>query len=286
VVTAKAVDLAPPKARVDAGDESFIATRRNHRRALAVTAAPGLVVLVVLVVVGLATGYLPEGAVAGVVVGAGVSVALWRGASSRVLRALGATKADEDDIPGPFTQVEGLCASMGLGVPDLYLVDETIPGAMAVGRAPARGALVLTSGLLELLDPVALEGVLAHELAHVKRNDIAPATAAAALALRVPWPGSSAAAMVHRAAGHGREMQTDVQAVRVTRYPPGLRHALVAMSAADASHGPWRARRAGQVTRWLWTVVLPDAAGGRPAGEEAIGQLDLPAVRIAALDEW
>ena len=257
----------------------------NRRRGRAVAAAPGAVVLVVGVVVGAAVDAVVAGAVAGAVVGAVVAGALWRGSTRIVLGALGARPVDEEEAPGPCTLVEGLCASMGLGVPELFVVDDPLPNALAVGRGPEDSALVLTSGLVDTLDPVPLEGVLAHELSHVKANDVAPATVAAALGIVVGL-GPATSGIVHRLAGRGREFEADRRAVGVTRYPPGLRQALDAMAASAPGSGPLVSGRAGRTARWLFTVVLPDDEGRRPAGDEAAGELDAPAVRIAALDEW
>ena len=260
------------------------AVAANRRRARAVAGAPGAALAVLGVVVGVAAHVLLIGVVAGVVAGALASVALGRSATRLVLGALGARHIDEDDAPGPWTQVEGLCASMGLGVPELFLVEDPLPNALAVGRGPDDSALVLTTGLLTALDPVALEGVLAHELSHVKANDVAPATVAAAMAV-VVGSGPSAAGLVHRLAGRGREFEADRHAVGVTRYPPGLRQALDVMATWQGG-GALAGGRAGKATRWLFTAVLPDEEGRRPAGEDAADELDAPAVRIAALDEW
>jgi Zn-dependent protease with chaperone function len=218
-----------------------------------------------------------------------VATLLWRGATTVLLRSLGTGGADEDDDPRVFNLVEGLCATMGLAFPDLQLLDDPVPDALALGLRPDRAVLVLTTGLLDSLDPVELEGVLAHELTHIKRGDTAPATIAAAALLPVARIVPGASGLVHRWAGPGREFETDRLAVGVTRYPPGLRQALSTMNAAmgeaSASTGVPDARGlarrpAVQLTRWLWTVA-PGAEPTAPAGE-----LDAPMVRIAALDEW
>ena len=263
---------------------------RNKRRAATIAALPAVVLLLVGVIVGGAASALVVGAVGGAVGAAVCCVVLWRASPRIVLRALGARLVDEAEVPGPCTQVEGLCATMGLPVPAIYLIDDQIPDAMAVGRGLKDGALVLTSGLLPLLDPVALEGVLAHELAHLKRGDTAPASVAAALVLVLGLP-SAGGYNVLALAGRGREFEADQHAVSMTRYPPGLRQALDRMCLATADGGGPPAgslayRRAGQVTRWLFTVPLPPRAGGRGRGEDLSGRLDAPSVRIAALDEW
>ena len=265
----------------------------NRRRAMAVLALPAVVVLVVAVVIGAVASALVVGVVAGVVLSIAAALGLWRGAADVVLRALRARAVEEDDVPGAFTQVEGLCATMGLPLPALYLVDDELPDALAVGRGPDDGRILLTTGLLSSLDPVALEGVLAHELAHLKRHDTTPATVGAALALLVGVGGGSGGRAVHRVAGRGREFEADRHAVGVTRYPPGLSQALASMRSASEGAGAASAMalsRAGQLSRWLFTVALPDrarwASGHVPDTEETVGELDAPAVRIAALDEW
>lgn len=262
--------------------------RRNRRRAHWLCAAPALAVVALAVAAGAASGALVVGVVAGCVVGAGVAAALWRGASRLVLSALGARRAPDDEVPGPATQVEGLCATMGLPLPSLYLVDDPLPDALSVGRSPEHGAVVLTSGLMEALDPVAVEAVLAHELAHLKRHDTAPATVGAALALLSGLGSGAGGDVVHRLAGRGREFEADRHAVGVTRYPPALSKALGTMSAATvgATAGGSLSRRGALVTRWLFTVALPDGSGGVPDTGDATGELDAPSVRIAALDEW
>ena len=263
--------------------------KANRRRAAWLCTAPAGVLVVLGLVFGAVLGALVVGVVVGAVAGACLAAGLWRGAPTLVLRAVGARPADEEDVPGPATQVEGLCASMGLPIPALYLVDDDLPDAMSVGRSPKDGALVLTSGLIGALDPVATEAVLAHELAHLKRHDTAPATVVAAMAL-VTGMGPGAAGAVHRLAGRGREFEADRHAVSVTRYPPALSKALRAMSEATVSPqtagGPLIRRRGGQVTRWLFTVALPDRSGRVPDAGDTTGELDAPLVRIAALDEW
>jgi len=127
---------------------------------------------------------------------------------------------------------------------------------------------------------------LAHELTHVKNGDIAPATVAVAVLLPVALVTASVGATVHRWAGRGREFRADADAVRVTRYPPGLRDALAAMVAGPVplAPSPLADGALARTTRWLWAVALP-GPGTEPGEKGGVGELDAPLSRIAALDE-
>ena len=111
------------------------------------------------------------GAVALVVVTAGLALWLWGLAPDAVVRAVGASPSEEWEYPRLHNLVDGLCATMGLPRPTICVVDSAVPNAMAVGRDPDSAKLVVTSGLDESLTLVELEGVLAHELVHIKRHD-------------------------------------------------------------------------------------------------------------------
>jgi heat shock protein HtpX len=268
--------------------EEATLARRNRRRGLGIAGLPGVVVGVVVAVVGILLVGPVVGLVAGVVVGVLVGVGTWWGATPALLRALHADPADEDDYARIFNLVEGLCATMGLVPPTVCVVEDDVLDALVVGRRRRVAVLVVTSGLARSLDPVQLEGVLAHELVHVKCADIVPATMAAAVALPLVAFLPAMANVVHALAGRGREFRTDRLAVSVTRYPPGLREALALMvdGPAPRAPSPLAGRGVAHVTRWLWTVSLADAAGGRKSQGGVAGELDAAAVRIAALDEW
>jgi Zn-dependent protease with chaperone function len=168
------------------------------------------------------------------------------------------------------------------------VVEDDVRAAITIGRRRDDAILVVTSGLVELLDPVQLEGVLAHELVHVKCADIVPATMAAAVTLPLVTVFPGMTNLVHVLAGRGREFRTDALAVRVTRYPPGLREALALMVDGPRPRppSPLAGRGVAHATRWLWTVSLTDEAGLRPSQGGVVGGLDDASVRIAALDEW
>lgn len=270
------------------GKQDAVEAHRNRRHALGIAALPAVVLFGVLSLV-LTVAVSPIiGVVAGAAGGLALWAAVWFGAMGLVLRSLGCSRADEDDLPRVFNLVDGLCATMGVAVPTVCVIDDPTRNALVVGRRPATSALVVTTGLVDALDPVALEGALAHELSHVRRNDVAPATVAAAIFLPLAslWP--AVGDVVHGLAGRGREFRTDQAAVSVTRYPPGLREALAVMEAGP----PPRAgsvlagRGVAMATRRLWTVALPHPSRRTAGPEDLVGDLDATSVRIAALDEW
>jgi Zn-dependent protease with chaperone function len=174
---------------------------------------------------------------------------------------------------------------MGRAPPAVWVIDDPTRNALALGRRPATAALVVTTGLVDALDPVALEGALAHELTHIRRGEVVSATVASAICLPLSvWPG--AGDLVHALAGRGREFRTDQAAAAITRYPPGLREALLSIESGPAPRpGSVLGGRVGATTRRLWMVALPDGRRDLPA-HDAVGDLDATSVRIAALDEW
>ena len=234
------------------------------------------------VVAALVAGTVVGVVAAGVVALAGWSglvAAIWRRSDGFVLRAIGARPAEPGELPRVENLVDGLCATMGLARPDLAVVHAERPNAMSVGRVPGAATLVVTDAVEASLSVVELEGLLAHELVHIKRRDTALAAVVVATAAPRAALGLADADAVHRAVGGDREYRADQRAAAVVRYPPGLGSVLTA--AADAPAVPWPpgAGRTAALTRWLWLdPVLPD--------RDPTGQLDLPVVRAAALAEW
>jgi len=175
---------------------------------------------------------------------------------------------------------DGLGVALGVPVPELRVLDDPAPNAIVLGSKPSSAVLVCTSGLLGLLDRMELEGLLAHELAHVKRGDLARAAVATRALGLVALAAPSGAALLARAAGTARESLADLHAVGVTRYPPGLASALEKIAAApDARPGGLGARVA-RLTAGLWCAPLDEAQGAAPR----IGVLTV-AERAAALRE-
>lgn len=99
-----------------------------------------------------------------------------------VLKMYKASEIPESRAPGLYRILRKLCGKAGIPVPKLYLIPNDTPNAFATGRNPSNAAVALTQGLLNLLDEDEIEGVIAHELAHVKNRDILIATVAATFA--------------------------------------------------------------------------------------------------------
>jgi Zn-dependent protease with chaperone function len=265
------------------GAEEAVAVRANRKRAVRLCLVPavlaGVVVLVVLLAVGLPVFV---GAIALVVVAASLLSGLWSQAPGAVLRSLDARPSLEWERPRLHNLVDGLCATMGLSPPAIVVVDSPVPNALALGRDPVSAVLVVTAGLDTALTLVELEGVLAHELVHIKRHD----TVVAGVAIVTTRPLAAVrgrawgTARVHRLIGEGRAFDADQRAARVVRYPTGIGSALQVMAGSGAPGGSWPPGTGltAALTRWLW---IDPMAG--TSGESMEGNLDDTRVRAAAL---
>ncbi|HZQ58692.1 MAG TPA: M48 family metalloprotease [Acidimicrobiales bacterium] len=223
-----------------------------HRAAARVVAAASGAVagaaIIVAVVVALLTAWW-AGIVAAAVVGGGAWAWLvgprWRSAEARALALAGPARPAA--APGEarvLNLVEGLAPGAGLARPELMVIDDEAPNALALGRDARRGVVVVTSGLLSALDRMQLEAVVAHLLVQVRDGVTAAAT------LSLAFRPSRAPAPVDMA-------QADTAAVALTRYPPALAAALEVVAAG----GPAAPRHASPVLGPLWLVPPGDRAG-------------------------
>lgn len=99
-----------------------------------------------------------------------------------VLKMYGAQQVNETDAPDLHAMVRRLAQRAGLPMPKVYIMDQEQPNAFATGRNPEHGAVAVTTGIMRILSREELEGVLAHELAHIKHRDILVGTVAATIA--------------------------------------------------------------------------------------------------------
>ncbi len=278
--TAPQVALAPTPVVEETPLVATTEVRATRARARRITALGALVPAVVVgLIVGVAVS-LVAGAIAGAAVLVVAALTIGRGATAIALRVLGARPVREDELPRLENLIDGLCPTFGVRRPVLMAVDDELPNACSLGTRPDRAVLVVTTGLERSLDLVELEGVIGHELAHLKRGDTAVSSVAVAVLAPIIWL-TGGDAVLHRALGRGREMRADQVAVRAVRYPPGLRAAL-SRSLDGPTPGPGSAfsGRRLSMSRWLW---IDPSVGHR--GEAEIGDLDLTVARIAALAE-
>jgi heat shock protein HtpX len=104
----------------------------------------------------------------------------------------GAQPVSREQLPRLYAVMERLAAKANLPLPKLYVVPEPAPNAFATGRNPRHASVAVTEGLLQLMDDEELEGVIAHELSHVRNYDILISSVAATLAGAITWLGRSA----------------------------------------------------------------------------------------------
>jgi heat shock protein HtpX len=103
------------------------------------------------------------------------------------LMSSGAQPVSREQLPRLYAVMERLAAKSNIPVPKLYVVPEAAPNAFATGRNPRHASVAVTQGLLELMNDDELEGVIAHELSHVRNYDILISSIAATLAGAVTW---------------------------------------------------------------------------------------------------
>src|ERR1700735_5115091 len=92
-----------------------------------------------------------------------------------------------EESPRLYAVMERLSAKANIPVPKLYMIPEAAPNAFATGRNPHHASVAVTQGLMQLMDDEALEGVIAHELSHVRNYDILTSSIAATLAGAITW---------------------------------------------------------------------------------------------------
>ena len=106
------------------------------------------------------------------------------------LRSSGAQPVTREELPRLYEVMERLVAKAGLPMPKLYMIPQPAPNAFATGRNPSHASVAVTAGLMELMNDDELEGVIAHELSHVRNYDILITSIAATLAGAITWIAS------------------------------------------------------------------------------------------------
>src|SRR5207302_919330 len=123
-----------------------------------------------------AIAYGSGGAITGAIIllllGIGAAMFSYYLGSATVLAAAGAREADPRQFQQLYNIVQTLAIGDGLPMPKVYVIEDPSPNAFATGRDPNHAAVTVTSGLLQMMNREELEGVLAHEMSHVKNFDV------------------------------------------------------------------------------------------------------------------
>ena len=265
--------------------------RANRRRGALVLATPVAVLTAILVVVAIFSSILWIAAIAVAVAGGATAALVWHRSSAILSRRLGGVPVEVSpagrqpgikpvDAARLIDVTEGLCAALGIRRCEVRVLEDPCANAISFGAGPDNGTVLLTSGLVAVLDRIELEAVLAHELAHLKSGDTSTGAVAALVAMWLggvlPFVRSRSASL----AGREREPLADLAAVGATRYPPGLASALDKL-AGSARRPTSLPRQLTDATSGLWLAPFED----RPlVGSVHPGALDLED-RIAALRE-
>ena len=207
-----------------------------------------------------------EGLIFALLLAVGMTVGSYYYSDKIVLAMSKARPVTKEEFPYLYNVVEGLTIAAGLPPPRCYVIDDTAPNAFATGRNPKNSVIVVTTGLLDKLNRVELEGVIAHEMSHIKNYDVLLQTLVVVMvgivALLSDWmrrtfwwgggrrrssdrgKGSGGAAiilalalimailspliaqLIRFAVSRKREFLADANGAMLTRYPPGLASAL------------------------------------------------------------
>ena len=144
-----------------------------------------VILMVVLMLIFMYVGNLlggQEGMKAAFLAACGMNFFSYFFSDKLVLKQYRATEVTAAAYPELYGIVQRLANKAGLPMPKVYIIPESVPNAFATGRSPSHAAVAVTKGLLELMTPQEVEGVLAHEMSHVKHRDILIGTIASVFA--------------------------------------------------------------------------------------------------------
>lgn len=255
--------------------------------------------VLLVIFLGFVFGQLMDLGYSGVFLATVIAVIMSRGSyyySDKIVLAMSrARPVKKEEFPYLYNVIEGLSLAAGLPAPKMYVIDDSAPNAFATGRDPEHSAVVVTTGLLDKLNRIELEGVIAHEMSHIQNFDIRLMTLATVMVgivallsdwlLRSFWWGGRrrnndgggpvalvllliglvlailaplAAQLIKLAISRQREFLADASGAMLTRYPEGLASALEKIS---SDHEPLEA--ANKATAHLYIVNPLLEHGGR-----------------------
>jgi len=169
------------------------------------------------------------------------------------LRSSGAQPVTREQLPRLYVVMERLVAKAKLPMPKLYLIPQPAPNAFATGRNPSHASVAVTAGLMELMNDDELEGVIAHELSHVRNYDILITSIAATLAGAITWIASMGRrAMIFGGFGGSRDNNRNGGGLAALLMLAGF--VIHIYEGTAAMPGTFRAMTNGTVTeKWAWT---------------------------------
>jgi len=264
--------------------------RSNQTRSVVLVAGMGVILLLIGYLLGVVFfGNALGGLIIAFLVWGIMSLVGYFQGDSILLGMAGARKISHDDHPRLYNIVEEMKIASGLDrVPDIYIIDDPALNAFAVGRSPDKAAVAITSGLLQKLNRDELQGVIGHEIAHIKNRDVLLMAISAVLlgtivilawyATRFMFFGGMArsrrssgggggqiiilaaaivlmilapimAQLIYFAISRKREYLADASSALYTRYPEGLASALEKLAASTS-----QLKSANQATAPMYTV--------------------------------
>jgi heat shock protein HtpX len=229
-------------------------------------------------------------------------------ASRQTLAISGGHEIEKRDNPRLYRIVENLAITTGMPMPKVYLIDDPAPNAFATGRDPQHASVAATTGLLDILTDSELEGVMAHEMGHVRNYDIRVSMIVFGLVvavgfladmfLRMAWFGGGnrnnnggnpivlvfgivamivaplLASMVQLAVSRQREYLADATGALTTRHPDALASALLKLQAYGR---PMRRQNSSMAHLWIADPLKPGAVARlfatHPPIEERVARL-------------
>ena len=194
-----------------------------------------------------------RGIIIGLALAVGINLLVYFFSDRLALRASKARPVAENEQPGLYSTIRHLSALSDMPMPSIHLIDSPQPNAFATGRSPKHAAVAVTTGILEIMTQDELEGVLAHELSHIRNRDILISSIAAMLAAALTifarmafWFGGGrdrnvanlvltiaamilapvAGIIIRMAISRSREYQADATGAEMTGQPLSLARAL------------------------------------------------------------
>ncbi len=151
---------------------NFDEVRNNNLRSILLFFIFFIIIGLIGIAVGIAWGDIVFGVIIALLFGLVYSLIVWSSGSSMILSLTKARPVTKKEYPYLYHTVEGLALAAGIPTPKAYVINDSAMNAFATGRTPKKSAIVVTTGLLEKMNRQELEGVIAHEMYHIKNNDI------------------------------------------------------------------------------------------------------------------